>query len=123
MEWDQLHEEIGHAIEFRKRKAEEYPDDERNQGAIEALQTVESELAKCAGDHPAWRKIEQEFTWLLAHSTYPDMCDFEEWHRYISRFGGFDGGEGLDQFLDGLLEMIREWQNKIEYLGESQSLQ
>ena len=84
---------------------------------INALETVQSELEKCAGGHPACVKIEQEFKWLSGHPSYPEMCDFEEWHRYISRFGGFDGGEGLDQFLGGLLEMIRAWVAEIEVSG------
>ena len=85
MDWSNLHEEVGHAIEFRTAKGKEYPEDERNQWVVDALKIVQSELENCAGDHPTWAKIEQEFKWLADHPSYPDMCDFEEWNRYISR--------------------------------------
>ncbi len=118
--------EIDGAIYFREQKAEQYPDDDRNQRCAENLAVLQQGIAELQEDDPAFRKCFEayrdkhqaagnfEFTWLHdADLWFPrDDCSGYGVSKTIFSRYGFDCPESGDarEFLASLSEEIEGWE-------------
>ena len=120
--------EIDGAIYFRQQKAEEYPDDDRNQQCAENLAVLQRGIAEMPEDDPALRKCFEayrgkhqaagnlECTWLHDADLWFPRDDYSSYgigtsKPIFSRYG-FDGpmGGNAREFLASLSEEIEGWE-------------
>lgn len=99
-----LKEQIGFAVEgsaqWRRRKAEEYPEDARNERSAGALDRLAERLAALPSEHRAFRDLAQ--VWYGS-----GLSATEAQSQYVGRYG-FDGEQDAEPeaFLDGLREVL-----------------
>ncbi len=104
---EQLLIEVESTADWRARKAEEYPDDPRNDRSAKALAKLARRLSRIKSDHPTIRALaefwEREDT--QAEQIKADLTD--EQSRYIGRYG-FDYPEDGDPvgFLQDLQDLV-----------------
>ena len=117
--------EIDGAIYFREQKAEQYPDDDRNQRCAENLAVLKQGIAELREDDPAFRKCFGAYRdkhqsagnlentgWLGDDLWFPrDDSGYGVSKPIFSRYG-FDCPESGDarDFLASLSEEIESWE-------------
>ena len=118
--------EIEGAVYFREQKAEQYPDDDRNQRCAENLMVLQRDIAELQEDDPVLRKCFEayrdkhqaagnlESAWLHdADLWFPrdDVSGYGVSKPIFSRYG-FDCPESGDaqKFLVSLSEEIESWE-------------
>lgn len=97
---DQLVHSLEDAADWRARKAEEYPKDERNDRSAEALAVAAREVAALPDDDPRLRRLVRLYE--VGDEAVGDFL--EEEHYIITRHGfGSDATETTDELLVALV--------------------
>ena len=112
---DMLIEQVDGSADWRAMKADEYPDDTRNQDSADALSLLAKQLASVPLNHPAVVALANLWQGASEDET-PALVEAES--MYIGRYG-FDGPEecGGEAFLDGLR---RELESELEEAREDE---
>ena len=99
---------------FRSQKAQEYPDDDRNERSARALTKLEENLRRVPLDNPLLMEC---YKLEITQWDGPDDALWEKFHQELGEgrnhlFGryGFDGPEdgNAEAFLKSYLDMVKE---------------
>jgi hypothetical protein len=89
-------DQIASTADWRRRKAEQFPEDARNLRSAEALDTLSAAMKRLPDEHPAFERL---------GDLWQTLGDQPDDSRLFSRYG-FDGPEDADaeRFLNLLIE-------------------
>ena len=98
---DDLIERVISAQEFRARKVEEFPDDQRNRTSIEALEGLTDYLRKLPADHRVFRAYGKAMDSEHGAFIIEDALETGENTDLIARYG-FDSAVNHAEFVHDL---------------------
>ena len=102
--------------DWRTRKAEEYPEDERNARCSVALSRLAESVKAISDDHPLFQRLERLANTLSDDEIYQKL-EYGEENRLIRRYGfdsPADDGSDPERFLT---EVIEIYVNALERRG------
>lgn len=94
--------------DWRTRKAEEYPEDERNARCSVALSRLAESVKAISDDHPLFQRLERLANTLSDDEIYQKL-EYGEENRLIRRYGFDSPGVGLGLNLWDRLKEARIW--------------
>ena len=93
--------------DWRTRKAEEYPEDERNARCSVALSRLAESVEAISNDHPLFQRLERLANTLSDDEIYQKL-EYGEENRLIRRYGfdsPADDGSDPERFLTEVIEI------------------
>ncbi len=93
--------------DWRTRKAEEYPEDERNARCSVALSRLAESVEAISDDHPLFQRLERLANTLSDDEIYQKL-EYGEENRLIRRYGfdsPADDGSDPERFLTEVIEI------------------
>src|ERR1700693_6475803 len=80
-----LIDQVGHQSVWREKKAEEYPDDARNQESADSLRRLEENLRGLPADHVLWFRLWNVYCGPNAPDDFTDLVTIE--HEHLRAYG------------------------------------